>query len=106
VVTHRPTPNHINLDGRADWRSTFQTDNQGLTRLSDIADEAETSLADAVEVLGLLLARADIAELAPDNIHTVGWLLAGLMELRESVSFVRKEADYHLEQGGYPRQRR
>lgn len=79
----------------------FQTDAAGLKRLVDISEDAEDAIADAVEVIGILLAQADAGNVDAEIISRAGWLLAGLAEMRRVVASTRSDAGYHLSTGRY-----
>jgi hypothetical protein len=79
----------------------FQTDAAGLELLADISERAEDGIADAVEVIGILLANVKADEVSPSVINRAGWLLAGLTGLRGIISGTRSDAAYHLGTGAY-----
>jgi hypothetical protein len=74
----------------------FQTDTAGLDRLADMSESAEGAIADAIEVIGDLLANCETEELDPGTVRSIGWLLSGLSELRGIVAFTRSDAAFQL----------
>lgn len=70
----------------ANNRGVIGTDKHGLDKLNGITDDVSLWINASIGGIGELLAHAEQRELSEDCINSIGWLLAGLSELRFSLA--------------------
>jgi hypothetical protein len=94
-------PAILTLASTRDCNQRIRTDADGLAKLVSLADGVEESIADAIAVIGDLLANCETEELDPGTLNNVGWLLTGLAEIRGVISQGRRDAEHQMSTGAY-----
>lgn len=73
------------LDDTAVTRIRYQTDRDGLLALLTECDKAQEAITDAMRTVGVLTVYADREQIGMVELGGIGWLTAGLAELKSDI---------------------